>query len=183
MIVPAPAVVPTSYVWDASALHHFGKADRLDVLGTIVGGSNGSTWSHHITDIVVEELERHGLARPEWCELVSATELADITAFAAWTQLMSDGIHDLGEASTTAWAHSYDHIAIIDDLDAKSVARRNGGRVHGSAWLLCQCITHGLVDRASASSLVDAAIAAGARYPFAPRGFGRWAVAEKLLTT
>lgn len=179
MTAGAPAVVPTSHVWDASALHHFGKADRLDVLGAIVTAA--STWSHYVTDIVAEELENHGLARPTWCELVSATELADITAFAAWTQLMSDGIHDLGEAATASWACSYEHVAIIDDDAAKKVARRNGCRAHGSVWLLCTCIALGLVDRASASNLVDAATAAGARYPFDRGGLVAWAVAQKLL--
>ena len=161
---------------------HFGKADRLDVLGSIVRGPSESTWSHYITDIVVEELENYGITRPDWCEPVSATELADITAFAGWTQLMSDGIHDLGEASTAAWASSYNHVAIIDDDEAKRVAVRNGCRGHGSAWMLGRCITLDLVDRASASSIVDAAIAAGARYPFDRGGLIDWLVDRKLLT-
>lgn len=181
MTARASTVGGTSYVWDASALHHFGKADRLDVLGAIVTDPRVSTWEHYITDIVVEELEDHGLLRPAWCELVSATELTDVAAFTHWAELMSDGVHDLGEASVAAWASSYGCVAIIDDNDAKRVAQRNGCTAHGSAWLLCECITLGVVDRASAGSLLDAAIEAGARYPFDRHGLVPWAVDEKLL--
>lgn len=38
--------------------------------------------------------------------------------------------------------------------------------MHGSIWMLCRCVTLGAVDRTSVSSLAEAAIDTGARYPF-----------------
>jgi predicted nucleic acid-binding protein len=91
-------------------------------------------------------------------------------------------IHDLGEASVAAWAASHGCTAIIDDGDARLVADRHGCDVHGSLWLLSECIKNGTVDVHPASTLVDAVKAAGARFPrFELGGFHAWAVRVGLL--
>lgn len=172
---------PLTCVWDASALHHVGKAGRLDVLGSFVAGPPNAPWSHVVTDVVVEELERYGLESPSWCEIVSPIELADLIEFAEWANRMSDGIHDLGEASVVAWANRRGLIAVLDDEDAKRVAQRHGCRAHGSLWLLCEAINADLLDVTSASSFVDAVMSVGARFPFARHGFPAWARSRKLL--
>lgn len=171
----------TGFVWDSSALHHVGKASRLDVLGSFVRGMDGSPWRHVTTDVVVDELDRYSISTPAWMDVVEATDLADVLAFATWTSLMSDGVHDLGEASVAAWAQRHGMIAIIDDGVARAGARRNGCAAHGSLWLLCQSINAGLVSLPTASNFADAVLAAGAYWPFQRHGFPRWARAQGLL--
>jgi predicted nucleic acid-binding protein len=169
------------FVWDSSALHHVGKAGRLDVLGSFVTGTDTDPWAHYVTEVVVQELAKYGIEAPCWCTVVSATELTDVLEFARWAGLMSDGIHDLGEASVAAWAFTHNCVAVIDDRDARSVAVEHGCQAHGSLWLLCECIGNGTVDVHSASTFADSAKAAGARFPFEPRGFQPWAVEVGLL--
>lgn len=177
----SPVPVPLGYVWDASALHHFSKAGRVDVLGTFVAGPTTFPWRHYVTDVVAGELGKYGLDSPSWCEVVGLVELADVLEFANWSTLLSDGVHDQGEASVVAYANRRKLTAIVDDGDARRVAQRNGCDVHGSAWLLCQSINAGCLDAISASSLLDAAIDDGARYPFRKHGFRAWAEAGRLL--
>ena len=172
---------PLACVWDASALHHVSRAGRLDVLGSFVRGPTDAPWRHYVTEVVLEELDMYDLEGPNWCEIVSTTELADLVEFAVWSERMSDGIHDLGEASVAAWASRRDLIAVIDDKDARKVARRHGCRVHGSLWLLCEAVNADLLDLTSASSFVDAVMAEGARFGFTRHGFAAWARANKLL--
>lgn len=181
-MTPSPGTASgTDFVWDSSALHHVGKASRLDVLGSFVRGTDGSPWRHLTTDVVVEELDRYAITTPGWIDVVEATDLDDVLAFTTWTSLMSDGVHDLGEASVAAWAQRHGMVAIIDDGSARAVAGRHGCAAHGSLWLLCRSINAGLVSLPTASNFADEVLAAGAYWPFPRHGFPRWARGKGLL--
>jgi predicted nucleic acid-binding protein len=156
-------------------------ASRLDVLGEMVKGPPASPWQHVTTDIVAQELQRGQVAVPNWIQVEQLTSLHEVVAFATWSGRLSNGIRDIGEASIAAWASEHGAIAITDDKDAKEVMSSNGCTVHGSLWLLCQAINVGLVDVASVSTLADAALSTGARFPFKPRGFVEWAKSRELL--
>jgi predicted nucleic acid-binding protein len=178
---PPPESDPPTFAWDASALHHVGKAARLDVLGSFVSGPADAQWRHLVTDVVADELGRYGLTVPQWITIVEPVEFDDILSFGRWADILTDGIHDLGEASITAWAHPRHFTIIVDDRRARAVIEENGGLVHGSLWLLCESIKAGLVDLSTASSYADEVLAAGAYWPFKRYGFVKWARSEGLL--
>jgi predicted nucleic acid-binding protein len=161
-------------VWDASALHHAARADRLDVLGDIV-----KAYDSVITATVLDELDRHGLAdavqHAGWLRVVHVDGLDELPALVRWLQLLSSGQHHRGEATVCAWAEVHGATAIMDDSDAKSAAAHGGLDTHGSLWVLAEGVRSGTLMDSTADGLADALIREGARYPFVGRGYSAWA--------
>jgi predicted nucleic acid-binding protein len=164
----SPAQVNRTLVWDASAIHHPAKTDRLDVIGDIC-----RKWRNVTTAAVVEELQLHGLSIDghDWLEVTHVDGLDEVVALGRWVGIVSAEQHNRGEATVLAWAEIHDAIAIIDDGDASRVAREHGITVHGSLWVLAEAVRHGYLVEAAASGLVDALIHEGARFPFQPGRF------------
>jgi predicted nucleic acid-binding protein len=165
-------------VWDASAIHHPAKADRLDVIGDIC-----RQWRNITTAAIVEELQLHGISIDghSWLEVTHVDGLNEIVALGRWIDIVSSGQHNRGEATVLAWAEVHGAIAIIDDGDASKVGRKHGITVHGSLWVLAEAIRSGHLVEAAASGLVDALIHEGARFPFGRGQFLKWAYREGLL--
>ncbi|MHA6618927.1 hypothetical protein [Pseudonocardia sp. DLS-67] len=151
------------------------------MLGDSVKGTSAAPWSHYVPATVVQELAGHGVARPAWAEEVHVDGLAEIVAFAAWSQRIVSGPHNRGEAAVIAWAESHSAIAILDDKDARLVAQQLGLDAHGSIWLLCQAINAGTLTARNATAYFDAVTAAGARMPFGQGGFERWTRGQGLI--
>jgi predicted nucleic acid-binding protein len=173
----------TTWVWDASALHHAAAADRLDVLLDIAKSIPGAPSRSVTTTTVMEELTRHG--RWDACgphlEIVELETLDEVRALARWLALVSSGLRSRGEATVFAWAEVNGGPVIIDD-HARKVARRNGLVAHGTLWVLVQAIESGNLRAASADALVDALRATGARLPAFPSGgIEAWARQHGLL--
>lgn len=164
-------------VWDASALHHAAKADRLDVLGDIASQIVHAPSPNVTTAAVVEELSRNDLSLigQEWLEIVHVDGLDELVALSTWVGRVSSERHDRGEATVLAWAETHHGIAIIDDADARAVARRHKRQVHGSLWVISEGLRAGHVNGATASCFADVLIQAGARYPFTQGQFLNWA--------
>jgi predicted nucleic acid-binding protein len=174
----------TTWIWDASALHHAAKADRLDVLLDIAKAVPNAPARCLTTALVVEELAGHGLW--EVCaphlDVVDLESLDEIQALTRWLAVVSNGPRSRGEATVFAWAEVNDGSIIIDDGDARRAAERHGQVVHGTLWILVQAIQADTLSPASADALVNEFRATGARLPgFPAGGIVSWARQSGLL--
>jgi hypothetical protein len=77
----------STFVFDASALHHFALADRLDVLGSFVEGHLAAT-----TNAVRQEIERsaaldgrlHRLDTADWLVTRHVDDLEELVPLGRW---------------------------------------------------------------------------------------------------
>ncbi len=171
-------------VWDASALHHAARADRLDVLHDLARGELLLPWRHVTTAAVIDELSAHGFDSTtfSWLQTVHVDGVDDLRCLMTWMQRVgaTDRWHR-GEATALAWADRHDAITVIDDLSARRVAQQHGLEAHGTLWVMAKGVEHGRATVESASSLADTLIKHGARYPFEVGGFRHWASCQCLL--
>jgi predicted nucleic acid-binding protein len=173
---------PLVLAWEASALLHASRTDRLDVL-LHLAGSLAPEVRHVTTAAVGEELQIHGLPTPATMSVQHVDGLAELISLAAWVQRLSSRQHNRGEATICAWAEVHGATAIIDDGKARRAASKAGLVVHGTAWVVAQAVMLGNETPAGASALLDTFLADGARYPFRTGGFIDWAKNEGLLVS
>lgn len=162
----------TTWIWDASALHHAAAADRLDVLLDIAKGIPDAPMRSLTTTLVVEELTGYDLwhvCAPH-LHVVDLETFEELQALARWLAVVSSGPRSRGEATVFAWAEVNGGIVIIDDGDARSAARRHGLTVHGTLWILVEAIRVNNLSPTSADTFVEALRATGARFPVFPAG-------------
>ncbi|WP_432152004.1 hypothetical protein [Streptomyces sp. bgisy029] len=152
--------------WDTSPLFHAIKAGKLDVLGDIAQTWQGVSRRNVTTQTVVDELGTYGLslASADWLEIVHVDHLNELTALVKWMDLVS------GSKSN-----------VIDDGDARRIARRNSLPVWGSLRVIATAVSEGNATEYVAGSLVDALIDTDARYPCARGQFVSWAKQNGLL--
>ena len=172
---------PETFAWDASALHHAIAADRVDVLLDLANHAETPVSRHVTTAAVTQELAGNGLVVPPGIEVVNVDGLDEIIALARWVNLMSASQHNRGEATICAWAEVHHALIVMDDRDARLIARREKMTVIGSLAVIAGAVRTAHINETSASNLVDNLIAAGARYPFSPGGYIRWAGEQNLL--
>jgi predicted nucleic acid-binding protein len=167
-------------VWDASALHHAARADRLDVFGDLAKAHDNVT-----TAAVLEELASHGLeeqvTRSAWLQVVHVDGLNELHALVDWIGRLSAGEHHRGEATVCAWADVHGAVAVIDDGDARRTAGKAGLTVHGSLWVLAEGVRAGALSEPAADGLVATLTREGARYPLQGQTFSSWARGCGLL--
>lgn len=96
----------TTWIWDASALHHAAAADRLDVLLDIAKDNPGRPKRFVTTRLVVEELTNSGLWQvcAPCLEVVELDSLDELQALTRWLAIVSSGLRSRGEATVFAWA-------------------------------------------------------------------------------
>jgi predicted nucleic acid-binding protein len=161
----------TTWIWDASALHHAAAADRLDVLLDIAKGIPGAPTLCLTTTLVEEELTPSGL----WVRCAPHLQVVDLTTFqelqalTRWLAIVSNGPRSRGEATVFAWAETNGGVVIIDD-NARRVAQRYGLNAHGTLWILIQAIRANTLAPATADAFVQALRSTGARFPAFPAG-------------
>lgn len=171
-------------VFDTTGLSHFTRADRLDVLGDLVAGTESL-----VTQVVREEIRDGGNDYPElaqileveWLRVVALDSLDRLRRFALWTGRIGAGTRDLGEASVLAVAEELGGTAVIDDQRAARVGRAHGVEVHGTIWLLAGACRDGKLTEVAASNLVDNLAATRMRLPCTGADFLRYAKANGLL--
>lgn len=180
----AGAGAGTLLVFDASALHHFALADRLDVLNSLVQGRAAVT-----TKAVRDELDRSAmqdarlrrLGTADWLTTQHVDDLDELVPLAKWVHRTGAGRFHRGEATVLAHAEVRDGIAVIDDRRAAQLGRRYGVQVHGTLWVIAEACRTGVTSVAAVRGLIDTLRATGARYPCDGPGFEAWARTNGLL--
>lgn len=160
--------------WDASAMHHFIKIDRFDVLLDLAHKVAGPKPRSVTTEAVRQELSNHDLVVPPRIEIVHVDGLEYLPALIEWLRRLSSGPHNRGEATVCAWAEISRATVLVDDGDARQVAHKQGLSVHGSLWVIDEAIRKGHCIESGASMLIDSVIESGARYPFTQGGLSAW---------
>ncbi|MDN3296345.1 hypothetical protein QWM81_20205 [Streptomyces ficellus] len=169
--------------WDASPLFHAIKAGKLDVLGDAARTWQGGPRRNVTTQTVVDELSTYGLslASADWLEIVHVDHLNELTALVKWMDWVSGSKSNQGEATVLAWAEVNGAIAVIDDGDARRIARRHSLPVWGSLRVIATAVSEGHTTEYVGNNLVDALIGSGARYPCGHGQFISWAKQHGLL--
>lgn len=171
-------------VWDASALHHAARADRLDVLRDLACSERQRPWRHVMTAAVRDELSSHGFDSADlgWLDVVHVDGITELQCLVTWMQRVGATDHrNRGEATVFAWADAHGGIVVVDDRSARRAAQRHGLEAHGTLWIMAKGVEHGHATIDSPSSLADTLLKHGARYPFEIGGFRRWASCQGLL--
>jgi predicted nucleic acid-binding protein len=171
-------------VFDTTCLSHFARADRLDVLGDLLAGTESL-----LPHVVREEIRAGSndfpeLARildVEWLQVVALDNLDRLRRFTIWTGRVGAGTRNLGEASVLAVAEEFGAVALIDERDATQVGRSYGIDVHGTIWLLSGLCRDGKLTKVAAGNLLDDLAATGMRLPCTGADFPRYATANGLL--
>lgn len=170
-------------VWDTSPLHHALKASKLDVLGDAARIWQGTVRRNVTTQTVEDELNHYGLtlAGADWLEIVHVDHLQELAALVKWLERVSGQRSNQGEATVLAWAEVHSAVAVIDDGDARRIAREHSLPVWGSLRVIAESIADGNATEYVGATLVDAMIDSGARYPCERGQFISWAKKESLL--
>lgn len=170
-------IATSPLVWDASALHHAARADRIDVLADIA-----SPYQNVTTAAVLDELAQHGLREQVtsggWLEERRLDGLKEIGLLGAWLERLGAGEHHRGEVTVAVACQVLDVPALIDDQAAKTVMRQFGLVCHGTVWLAYQAVAAGRVPTAGAyDGFFTSLIGQGARFPFqSGPEWGSWAL-------
>jgi predicted nucleic acid-binding protein len=170
-------------IWDTSPLHHAIRADKIDILGDMARTRQGVPRRNLTTQAVTDEISRYQLPLVglDWLEIQHVDHLDELAALVKWMDLVSGGKSNQGEATVLAWAEVHNAVAVIDDKDAHRIGRAAGLEVWGSLRVIAESVLDGRSTAYMATTLVDALIDTGARYP-CPRGqFITWAKENNLL--
>ncbi|MEV4497583.1 hypothetical protein AB0J84_18050 [Micromonospora arborensis] len=146
-------------VFDATVLHHFALADRLDVLADLVAGERAAT-----TAVVLDEIRANSQREPAltaalslgWVDVIALDTILEVRSFSAWVRRIGAGRRDLGEATVFAAAEIHGGTAVTDDRAATKVGRAYGLEVHGTIWLLADRCRSGRLTEVNAGAIVDA---------------------------
>ncbi|MEU5907760.1 hypothetical protein ABZ780_25725 [Micromonospora sp. NPDC047467] len=171
-------------VFDATVLHHFALADRLDVLADLVTGRRVAT-----TAVVLDELRTSAEGMPAltaalnlaWVEVIALDTIAELHRFSTWVRRVGAGRRDLGEASVFAAAEIHGGTAVTDDRKATKVGRKYGLAVHGTIWLLADSCQAGRLTEVNAGAIIDALRGTQHRLPCTGAEFPSYARKAGLL--
>lgn len=112
-------------VWDASALHHAAKADRIDVLADLAAPYRNVT-----TAAVLDELAQHGLRDAAtaggWLEEQRLDGLQEIGLLSSWLPRLGAGQHHRGEVTVAVACEVLEATVLLDDRNAIRVLRQYG---------------------------------------------------------
>lgn len=174
----------TTVVFDTTALSHFARAGRLDVLEHITSGLD-----RVIPNEVAAEIQRGVDSHPalssvfttDWLTIVELDfpEVVHVATFKA--ELGGSPLEHLGECAVLALVRKLDGIGIVDDWAAQETATRNGLAVRNTLTLICSAYKAGVLQREAAERLVDELAATDMRLPVDGAGLFAWAYEEGLL--
>lgn len=148
-----------SIVFDATALIHFSRADRLRELQACSTEDEAILLAN-----VARELEQGDPLRPTldpttaaWLKRADLTEIVELAAFASYKAELGGGAdRNNGEAAVLAWVSINCGTAIIDEEVARNIGQDDGLEVHGSLWLLSRSFNDGILDRATTEGTISA---------------------------
>lgn len=172
-------------VFDNTALSHFARAGRLDVLEKLVAPYRCVTPAEVTTEIHNGLTEHPALAKvllAQWIDVVELVEVEEVISFARYKAELGGGPQrNNGEAAVLAWTSVHGGIAVIDERAGTRIALRDGIAVHGTLWLVANGIRSERLDRPDAERIVDELIGTEMSLPVDGAGFVAWAYEEGLL--
>lgn len=170
-------------VWDTSPLHHAIKADKIDLLADMARTWNGAPRRNVTTQAVLDEISHYGLplAGLDWLEVVHVDHLEELAALVKWMDLVSGQNSNHGEATVLAWAEVHGAVAVVDDGDARRIARRAGLEVWGSLRVIAEAVKESRATEYAANVFVDALMDSGMFCPCQRGQFINWAKQMGLL--
>jgi predicted nucleic acid-binding protein len=159
----------TSIVFDTTALSHFARADRLEIL-RLLARNHEPILLAEVLDELRRGIPAHSslgkVAEAEWLTRIGPLEGAAFEAFARYkNQLGGQAERNIGESAVLGWVRVNGGIAVIDERAARGLGQRNGLQVRGSLGLLVAGFKRSLLDRAIVESVVDDLLATGMHLP------------------
>ena len=154
--------------FDTSTLSCFARAGRLPLLHQLTAAHDCVT-----VQAVVDELKR-GLAddptlgevlNAPWLRAVPMDDPRWIRTFAAYRSRLGSLTRNVGEAALLTWARTHGATVILDDRDARILAKEEGIPLRGSLGLLASGIREGMLTMEEAVDLIDEFRDAGAWLP------------------
>jgi predicted nucleic acid-binding protein len=174
----------TTVVFDTTALSHFARAGRLDVLDRVTSG-----YSRVIPNEVAAEIHRGVDTHPalssvltlNWLTIVELDFPEVVYAATFKAELGGAPLEHLGECAVLALVKRLDGIGIVDDWAARETAEQHGLTVRNTLTLICSAYKAGELKREVVERLVDDLAATDMRLPVDGTGLFTWAYEEALL--
>jgi predicted nucleic acid-binding protein len=170
---------------DNTALSHFARGQRLEILKSLVGSYRCVAPVEVIRELSKGVDEHPALASAvalDWVETVELSSVEEVVAFARFKAELGGGAErNNGEAAVLAWISVNGGVGLIDERAARAIAEREGLEVHGTLWLIANAVRTGQFTREEAADMVDDLIATGMRLPTDGVGFVAFAIEEGLL--
>lgn len=147
------------YVFDATPIIHFAKIEKLNLVLGICQA--------YITREVHRETVERGEARPDAMAIRDTMErgklrIYDIRNRGLVRALQRHPEIHLGEAETIAAAKELNAFAIIDEVEARAVARTYGVKTRtGTLFLLFKLLSLGRIDARACERILDELVESG----------------------
>lgn len=174
-----------AYVFDTGPLSHFARGGWLGALKFLIAGSDA--W---IPEAVEREIldgqHRHqhlGLVlTADWLAVDRSDDMPVLLRTARYEQRLAADGRNRGECGVLALAGARGWIAVVDDGEARKIAREETIQFTTTGELLCRAIKTGQMTASSCAAIADALVGTEYRLPFASgQDFLRWAVQEGIL--
>lgn len=174
-----------AYVFDTGPVSHFARSGWLGVLEFLTKGS--AAW---IPEAVARELAegQHGqqhlglVLAAEWLGVDRSDDMPVLLRTAQYEARLSANGRNRGECAVLALAAVRGWTAVVDDSEARKIAREDGIVHKTTAALLCQAITANRMTASSCAAIIDALMRTEYRLPFdSGQEFLDWAVRQGIL--
>src|ERR1700722_5471443 len=145
-------------VFDSSPLNYFARSNQLSILGKLVDGH-----ACVITRAVEDELLRgaskyaqlYQISTQPWVTVVDDSSIEFLKLFSLYHSRLGGGGHNIGEATTLAFAELHGLTAFVADRGGRPHGRDRGITVSGTLELICQGIRDRTLDEPEAREIVD----------------------------
>lgn len=175
----------SAYVFDTGPLSHFARGGWLSALKFLIG--NKPAW---VPEAVVRELsdgqhshQHLGLVlAADWLGRDRSTDLAVLLRTATYEQRLAGNGRNRGECAVLALAGVRGWTAVVDDAEARKIAKEESIAYATTAKLLCEAIKSGQMTASSCAAIADDLVRTEYRLPFdSGQGFLDWAVRHGIL--
>ena len=150
---------PPKYVLDATPIIHFSKINKIKLVLSICEA--------YMTREVYRETVEHAEGKPDAATILDAVERGELKVYDVGNRNLlrllqrHPEIHS-GEAETLAAAKELDAFAIIDEAEARAVAKTYGIRIRaGTLFLLFRLLALRKIDIPETEQLLDDLVESG----------------------
>lgn len=172
-------------VFDTGPLLHFAKCSWVGILKYLTRDRTVVVPQH-----VHVELKQKSHQLPQvnsvldasWISVDRCEDLRVLQRFAHYANyLVDEEGHNAGECAVLALGYVHGHTIVVDDAEARRLAKRDKLTMKGTLGLVCEAINEQLVPEDMASALADDLLESEYRLPFKRGEFIPWARNSGLL--